>query len=277
MEPVPQNDHVLVDGHVHFHADFDPADFLDAAVRNLHAAAATHDLVGAGGCLLFTESRGADFFRSLRDGTRPVPGWTFRSPDEAESLRAESDAGDALTLVAGRQIVTRERLEVLALAVDVAPEDVEDGGSIADTIDRVADAGGLPTIPWGFGKWTGDRGRLVRETVDRARPGRLFLGDNGGRPVVMARPALFARAESRGIPVLPGTDPLPVAGQADRVGSYGFVLPDGLRGDRPAARLRDVLRELRGSPLPFGRLESLPRFLRFQVAVQLRRLRTGGG
>jgi len=268
----PLGQQLLVDGHVHFHDCFDPLAFLDAAHENLRQAAARRDLPDAGGCLLFTESRGAAFFRSVRDGAVSVDGWRFSRTAEGESVFAEGEAEPPLLLVAGRQVVTSERLEVLALGVDA---DFEDGHGLRETLAEVIEADGVPVIPWGFGKWTGRRGRLVTEAVDAAAPGRLFLGDNGGRLSLGAAPEHFAVAEDRRVPVLPGSDPLPFPDQVDRAGSYGFVLPGPPDPERPAAWIKERLRELRESPPQFGRLETLPRFCRYQVAMQLRRFRRG--
>jgi hypothetical protein len=261
--------HLLVDGHVHFHPCFDPEGFLAAAVANFRGNSTG---VGAGvsGCLLFTESAGAQFFRGLRDRPESIPGWTARPAAEEESLIVRDREGTELVLLAGRQIVTRERLEVLALATAV---EIPDGGELGSTIAEVQAADGLPVVPWGFGKWSGTRGERVSRIVDSAAPGRVFLGDNGGRLALGGRPPLFGRAEARGLVVLPGSDPLPFPGESAKVGRYGFVLDCELDLDRPAASLRRTVRELKESPRTFGRLESLPRFVHRQVSMQLRRFR----
>lgn len=52
--------------------------------------------------------------------------------------------------MAGRQIVTAEKLEVLALGTDL---DIDDGRPIREVLSLVTENGGLPVIPWGAGKW----------------------------------------------------------------------------------------------------------------------------
>ncbi|NNE43113.1 MAG: hypothetical protein HKN12_02805, partial [Gemmatimonadetes bacterium] len=196
--------------------------------------------------------------------------WAVDHLDEAESVVVS--AGDRrMTVVAGRQIVTAERLEVLAIGLDDLPED---GAALGATIDRVNDDGAFPVVPWGFGKWSGARGAIVRELIRTSRPGRFCVGDNGGRPAAGVRPRLFDTAEARNIPVIPGSDPLPFPDQEERAGTYGFVMPQALDPRRPAHALKEWLRGLRTSPLAFGQLESLPRFLRAQVGMQMRRFRS---
>jgi len=71
--------------------------------------------------------------------------------------------------------------------------------------------------------------------------------------------------------VLPGTDPLPFKSEQTKAGRYGFLLDGAMDRDRPAAAIRDLLREQTAQPRAFGRLESLGRFLRNQVGMQIRK------
>lgn len=252
----PSSSVALVDSHVHFHSCYEPQTFLDGALRNFRKAGQ----VGTG-YLLFTESTGAHWFRRWREGLKNA-GWRFEPTPEEESLRAVNGAGERLFLIAGRQIVARERLEVLALGKDL---DLPDGLPLREVLERVRESGALPVLPWGFGKWWGRRGAFVAETL--RQDGELFLGDNGGR--LGPEPALFRQARKLGIRLLPGSDPLPFVRHAGLAGSYGFVLPHAVDMDRPAETLLRRIRES-GQPRAFGRRAGLPRFLRDQVGMQLR-------
>lgn len=248
----------LVDAHVHFHSCFDLRTFLDGALRNFREGAAELGLAQPwSGYLLLTESAGARWFRRWRDGLNAAGSWRFEPTPEEESLLAVSGTGERLVLVAGRQIVARERLEVLALGRDLA---LTDGMPLGEALERVRESGALPVLPWGFGKWWGRRGTVVSEILGQG--GELFLGDNAGR--LGPAPVLFRRAR-----VLPGSDPLPFSRHAGLAGSYGFVLPAAVDVDRPAATLLQRLRET-GQPRAFGRRAGLPRFVRDQMAMQLR-------
>jgi hypothetical protein len=216
------------------------------------------------GYLLLTESAGARWFRRWRDGLNAGGGWRFEPALEDETLFAVSGAGERLVLVAGRQIVARERLEVLALGKDL---ELPDGLPLGEVLERVRESGALPVLPWGFGKWWGRRGSVVSETL--GQDGELFLGDNAGRHG--PTPAIFRQARKLGVRLLPGSDPLPFSRHAGLAGSYGFVLPHAVDTDRPAATLLRRIRES-GQPRAFGRRAGLPRFLRDQVGMQLRRV-----
>lgn len=263
---------VLVDGHVHFHRGFDPAAFLTHARDNVEAAAHRLGLESSTmGVLCFTESAGVYYFRRFRETALGGGGygpWQLSSAGEARSVYARRADGATLLLVAGRQIITREGLEVLALG---AEHEIEDGGSLPDTVDAVQASHAVPVLPWGFGKWWFRRGRVLRGLLASTRGDRVFLGDNGGRLGVAPTPKLFAVARAVGWFVLPGSDPLPFASQQSRAGSFGFVLPDAVSGARPAASLVDALRALTTQPLTYGRLENVAGFITAQVGMQLRK------
>jgi hypothetical protein len=256
---------LLVDAHVHLHACFDPEAGLEAAAAHFRSQARGHPFTGV---LMLAEPEGSDPFAQLRAaGWRR---WSLEPTGEAVSRRARRE-GDTLVLVGGFQVPTAEGLEVLALASSVRPTD---RAPLAEVLAHTRDAGGVPVIPWGAGKWLGRRGRVLRACLDTAGPGSLFLGDNGGRPAWWRDRAWFARAERRGIHVLGGSDPLPFPGESHRIGGHGFRIPGSLSATAPAADLLQYLDAPELRPAGFGRPEPTTRFLRNQIAMQ-HRLRLG--
>lgn len=262
---------MLVDAHVHFHACYAPSVFLNSALANFRKAAVNLGVgSGAYGVLAFTEALDADYFQRFRDGTGSwLPdGWRMRATAERTSVIAERDDGRALVLVAGRQITTREDVEVLALGSD---RRIPSHRPLQETIGIVRDAGGIPVVPWGFGKWWFRRGAVVAELLGSNDMGLVFLGDNGGRWRRGPRPRLFALAASRGIGVLPGTDPLPFPGHATRPGRYGFLLEGQWNREEPASSLKRLLSRGLGQPTCYGEGEGLAAFGYWQVRMQLRK------
>jgi hypothetical protein len=259
----------LVDGHVHLHDCFEAPAFLDAAAANLAAAAKRLGLPdGPTGCLLLAESQGVDQFARLADGTASTGAWQVGATTEPVSLMARRPGALPIVLVAGRQIVSRERLEVLAIGTRAT---FADGRPLDEALAAVKAADALAVVPWGVGKWQGARGRLIGDLLEQNRDGPLFVGDNGGRLRLAPRPKLFAQAQRRSVPVLAGSDPLPSPGQVAKVGGYGFVAGTDLDPQAPFAALRGYLEGLRTSPETFGRLESLPGFVRSQLAMQVQK------
>lgn len=261
---------VFVDSHVHMHDCFDPARFLAAAHANFAVAAACREIEPWWGVLLLTESAGAGWFERLRHG-EGVPGWRMQPSDEAQSLRAFGPADERLHIVAGLQIATAERLELLALGTTEA---IPDGLALEETMRLAEAADAVRVIPWGFGKWLGGRGRLVRKLIDAAGPGELFLGDNSGRPRWAPEPAEFVLGSKKGLSVLPGTDPLPFRHQVDRVARYGLYVLGTLEETRAFDWVRKRISSEPAGTRPFGERERLAGFIRNQVAMQIRKHRS---
>jgi hypothetical protein len=107
---------------------------------------------------------------------------------------------------------------------------------------------------------------MVEEYADAP----FCLGDNGCRPGALPRPGLFARAEEQRVPVLGGSDPLPVPAHVTRPGSYGFVLDAWHPEARPGQAIVRRIQKMQQSPPAFGTLSSFPGLLRSQIELRWR-------
>lgn len=257
----------LADCHVHLHDQFEPEAFLDGASRNLAEAArrlAVHpDSVG---CLFLTETREQRGFLRLQDGIGGE--WTAETTAEGTSLILRRGSAAVLVVIAGRQVVTRERVEVLLLGTTAT---VPDGESVDRTLGLAMETAGLVVLPWGFGKWLSARGRIVERLLTSADGSALFVGDTGNRPAALPVPRLLRRARDLGIRVLPGSDPLPLSFHVRRAGRCGVFLectPD-LHG--PAGQIRRLLLGTRSQPETFRQPEPLVPFAVAQTLMQLTR------
>ena len=266
----------ILDGHVHIHDCFDVARFFDQTIDNFRRQAEAVQCVQSyDAAIMLTESAGADWFSRLRDAAasaESIGSWTFTTTGEPQSLFAASAAGHDLCIIAGRQIVTAENLEVLGLGLANV---IDDGAPIESVMESVRAAGALCVLPWGFGKWTGRRGKIIERLLDDADPAaqpNIFVGDNSGRLAIWPSPPEFGVAKKKGIHILPGSDPFPFANQSGRAGRYGFTLRSELDRNKPFATIRQNLVDERIEPVHFGRGESLVPFVRNQVAMQLRKL-----
>jgi len=260
---------ILLDAHVHLHRCFDLARFLDSARINFRAAARGLGRSSGVGCLWLTDTPQERSFRRLAERGptgRSIDQWALSETSEVTALTARHQSGDTLLLLAGRQISTRERLEVLALGTEL---DLPSGESLADTIAGVRESGAIAVIPWGFGKWWFRRSRLLAAALASLSGGDVSVGDNGGRPRVIPRSPLFELAASRGIYNLPGSDPLPLPWEVRKPGRLGAVLEAPLDLSRPVAALLRTLRGLRAQPPLFGGPDSLAGFVRSQVGIRL--------
>jgi hypothetical protein len=216
---------ILVDFHVHLYRCFSLPGLFAAADDNFRRAAGKQKQSQFIGVLCLAESSGYDVFSQLGAGLEIGEGWRCETTDEKQRLCLRSD-GRELHLIAGRQINTEERIEVLALGTT---ETVPDDLPLHTTLEQVKALGTLPVLPWGVGKWLGSRGKLINEVLS-GRDG-IFPGDNRGRPYGWPDPGAFLVAAGQQNGVLPGSDPLPIAGEECRAGSYGAVIDEYIAGD----------------------------------------------
>lgn len=262
---------LLVDGHVHIYDCFEVGAVFDAAEANFAAAAAALDAEHYEGVLCLVASRRERFLETVRARGktrvwRTSGGfWDIERTAEREALVVTHGA-TRFYLIVGRQIVTRERLEVLALGTR---RDFAEHEPTEATLREIEAAGALAVLPWGVGKWLGARGAIIDRLLASREWSDVHLGDNGNRLEHGPEPIQFVAARGSGRYVLPGSDPLPLAGEERRIGTYGFAIDVDIDVDRPTATLLSALRD--GVPVTaFGHRTALPGFVGRQLALMLK-------
>ncbi len=267
---------MLVDGHVHIHPCFDIQVLLNSALANFQKL----NFPSGPYILVLTESQSQNYFFRFKqlahgccadgyeDKALDLGKWSMTPTDEPDSVCAQkgnpNSSAKSLYLIAGRQIVTREKLEVLALGTT---QPFPDGEPIKETVNAVLENGAIPVLPWGFGKWMGRRGEKLSKLLQLPIPG-LFLADNSARPSFWPEPALFNLAKQQRFSVLNGSDPLPFKSEVQRPGRAGFSITGFFNPAHPSASLRQALRCSDRCPQVYGPRERTLRFLRNQVAMQ---------
>ncbi len=100
-----------------------------------------------------------------------------------------------------------------------------------------------------------------------------MLGDNSGRPALSVVPRLFKLAARLGIPILPGSDPLPFPGEERKIGRYGLVLRRGFDPTAPGESLKACLTGSTSQPTVYGGRERILPFLLLQARMQAHKRR----
>ena len=140
---------ILADTHVHLYAAYDFGACFRRAFAALRARAGgtEGDWRGA---LCLAERAGETLFAALRAGRAAIPGFRVAATDDPAAVTVVAPDHARLAVIAGRQIVSRERIEVLALGADAA---VADGAPLDATLAAVRAAGALPVIAGAPGQW----------------------------------------------------------------------------------------------------------------------------
>ena len=226
---------LLADTHVHIYPNHDAAALIRGAAERLQGAVRHVD---AKIVLFLTEGHAYHFFERLLQGTHGLPAsWAVTPCAEREAVQIRWSEGADVWIVAGRQIVTAERVEILALTLG---DPCEDGRPAAEVVSAVNECGAVPVLAWAPGKWMFRRARVVRDLVQQFGPDRLRLGDTSLRPVGWPEPRFMREPGWKN--VLAGSDPLPIVGEEAQAGGYGVRLVGEFDGNNPVTSLRRLLR-----------------------------------
>ncbi len=261
---------ILSDTHVHIYSCYPLDRFFDAALQNLSAVATkTNNTEHTTYALLLAETRADTWFQNARDQKAESTEWQIISHRDDPATVIAEKRNAAIYIVAGRQVITRERLEVLMLCSNRM---VNDGLSLRETVYTISKAGGVPVIPWGFGKWSGKRSETLDAFLADDVQIPFFLGDNGGRPGILSEPRQFQCMKKRGLPVLPGSDTLPLPHDLHRVGCSGVQLPgDFSDAENPSERIKQMLMKKPAVIKPFDRRLPFAAFMKNQLLLRLKR------
>lgn len=228
------------DGHFHVYPCYQPARAVSALIANLSRLAASARGLEPGRDVFkiafLVEGGAYDYFQKIlrKEIDFSAAGLEVCAGQEEPCLSFVRDGKTLLVLVAGRQIATAERLEILGLGVS---EKITDGLSAEEIIGKILAAGGLPVLPFSPGKWLFKRAEIVRHLAEKY--GRdLIVGDSALRPLGWGEPEIMRRAGGK---VLPGSDPLPLAGEEKYAGRYGFVCQGPFDSSKPLTAIKEII------------------------------------
>ncbi|MEI8121740.1 MAG: hypothetical protein WCI20_06790 [bacterium] len=248
---------LLIDAHVHMYPGYDWEKAVTSLLTSLPGAGTPGKPLIIG---LLAESRACRFFRDVLATPSAFTGKAVQltpGPDP-QSIAIRVRGVLAGYLVAGRQIVTRDQLEILALGVDVS---IPDGLTADDTLDAVRAAGAIPVLSWSPGKWFGLRGKIIRTLITADTPDRFLIGDTGLRPTLWPLPCLMRLALKKGFTVIGGSDPLPLSDEERWVGTYGITVTTDFDPENPTASISQLLRSHTISLRPIGQRSPVLAFL----------------
>lgn len=224
---------LIIDAHVHIYPQFDLTQTIRSSLKN-SAALGYSDAINM---WLLTERSDCQFFSQLE--STALNGFRFeKNSNTAITVKNNANA-KVLYILAGRQLVTADNLEVCALATTFNQPDKK--LNTLDTIHAVRQAGGVAAINWAPGKWFGDRGKIVQRVFDVMPPDELLISDTTMRPSIWPTPRIMAAAQKRGFRVVRGSDPLPFAGEEKYISSYATLVKGEFDSAQPEQSLISIL------------------------------------
>jgi hypothetical protein len=199
--------------------------------------------------LSLTERQDCNAFEMIASGELPLPkNFSLQLNQDNLSLKITSlNTGEELHIIAGQQINTSEKLELLAFA---CREKIPSKLTWQETFAAIRAAHGIPIINWAPGKWWFKRGKLIEEIIDQEK--NFLLCDTALRPRGYPVPKLMKLAANRGIKTFFGSDPLPMSGEEYRSGNYVSFIDTTLDPTTPAQDLKKTLLLSNTKIIPIG-------------------------
>jgi len=243
---------VAGDGHVHLYPCHEPSSAISYLINNLNlmaeSARSREQEEDVFKIAFLAESKQHDYFHKILKNEidfRKIDLETSAGPEE-HCVSLSKQGKFLLTLVAGRQIVTGEKLEILGLGIE---EIVPDGLPAEEAVEIIIAAGGLPVLAFSPGKWLFKRGRLAMALIEKYRP-NLLVGDSALRPLGWGEPSIMRRVKGK---ILPGSDPLPLSGDEKHAGCYGFVYQGSFDISKPLTSMKKIIATMPQTILSAGR------------------------
>ena len=263
---------ILVDSHVHIYSCYNVKRFFNFAIKNFKSESKKLGSEKFIGIIFLTETKNDNYFTKLKENQfnnelETISLEPIESSEENSIVYKYED--NYLIIISGKQIITSEKLEVLALG---ATEALNYNESLGKSIEKINSIGALPVIPWGVGKWVGKREKIIKNFLETNGDLKYFLGDNSGRPIFWSTPKLFEIAGGKGLFTLRGSDPLPLNSQEEKVGTFGFYFKASLDLNFPAKDVNKYLLNLQEALNNFGDLETPLNFFKNQFAMQFRKI-----
>lgn len=262
---------LFIDGHVHLYQKYNISEAIRYGFMNMRSA--VNSFVKSEGIdniayiWLLTERSDCNFFDHISRNASKMQsdGLRFTPLDDQKSIIASGISGKDLYLLTGRQIVTKERLEILTYASSL---NIEDGKrSIDDVIDNIIDSNGIAVLNWAPGKWFFSRGKIIRRVLDKYQSRHVFVGDTLLRNVLWPTPRLMRLAKKRGFRITAGSDPFPFEGEEQYIGSYGFMVTGEFDEKKPADSVLSLLRSRDTKLTLFGKRNNVVDFIRRQYKI----------
>lgn len=262
---------LIVDAHIHIYDCFNLPLLFDSAYQNFSTAFTNAGTQGSfTGILMLAEKIEQNWFDTTvakveEKGALTMGVWSLSAADDHCSLKLTDQRDNQMYIVAGRQFNCIEGLEVLSLASTFTTKEEL---SLTDLIDTINTNGGIAVVPWAFGKWFGQRGEILKKEL-LTRPQRtFFLGDNGGRPVLMISSILSTYSNDPQFPVLPGSDPLPLKKDERRVGQNGFLAEGEITEENVSNTMKNILLQGAAEVEAYGKRMGLLSFFKNQIRIR---------
>jgi hypothetical protein len=255
---------VIGDGHLHLYKSYDIKQALDNLFSKLQYLAERNKVENKNFKVgLLMQPQGDDFFKNLSEKKIDLPDYSVEKTIDG-ALWVISRYNQKVCLIPGRQIITGEKIEVLAACME---NDILQTVSAETVIERVIEDKGIPILPWAPGKWMFKRGKAIEKLINKFSARQILTGDTSLRPLGFPLPRLMKKAVQKNIKILAGSDPLPFKGEEKQIGNFCFMFTANFDSNKPMESFRSQLGDTSTKISSVGKRNNL-----FQAGMRLKKM-----
>jgi len=255
---------IVFDFHLHWYPGFR----MDALLKRLKECEAS-ELATLWVGIVHSTSRVDCWSLFLEEGSsRAHEGWSVEREDRDRIVFCRKGADRRFVFYPGWQWVTSESLELLTIG---DRSTLSEFTPLQDWLPTITNSGGVALLPWGFGKWTGARGKIIEKWKD-SLPRGAYFADSYNRPAkTLGWKDIFAGSKGR----LDGSDPLPMCDEEAVFFRKGMMwtAPEGeyLETWKNSRQLAQWLTEKGTDLRSWGESPTLTKAIRRQFRLRLKR------
>jgi len=257
---------LAIDGHVHLYEAYDLKIAVEKGIENLTNGMRSRS-VSVIPIWLLVERSDANFFDRMYQSPEHyhVNGIQFEPGQDRLTIIVRKDNRPILYIFAGRQLVTKEGLEILSLISNYTVADRQK--TMDEAIEGIKIAGGIPALNWAPGKWFFQRGKVIERLLQQRSVEEIFIGETTLRHNLWPEPKLIRFARRKGFPIIAGSDPLPFPGEEHGIGSFGFMIQGEFDDANPAHSLKEIMEKNRATIQTIGHRNDVFTFARRQFKI----------
>ncbi|NQT25501.1 hypothetical protein HQ585_09100 [candidate division KSB1 bacterium] len=265
---------LLIDAHVHLYPNYNLNLAFRIGVENLVEAyqKTDHDLPSNSTIVwLLTERNDCRLFDEITETPNlfTQSNRQVRMGKEPGALLIQQEKLPDLYILAGRQLVSTDGLEVLALTGWKKCPDRK--YPAIDLIKQVNECGAIPVLNWAPGKWFLKRGKIVRDLIGTSKkPFPFVIGDTPLRHSLWSQPKQMKQAIRKEIKMLAGSDPLPFKGEESMIGTYGNAVQGVFDPDKPVTSVRNILKDSKSKIQIIGKRNNPVKFAWREVRILMK-------
>ncbi len=208
---------IAIEPHSHFYENFSIENYLNSFIGHVNLTKNHPDLF----CIVINDTnkfRCFEIFKNSLTTNKDL----FKNYFKKNNILFFSYKNNKFCVIKGIQVITRENIEVLIFPY--SDTNLTHGLPFLNTIEKAKKNEKIIAIPWGFGKWIGNKKSIIKKAIEENfNYEYFFLVDSYSRVFKSLNKEIFTQATKLNVTILGGSDPFPIT-KDDKINGALFTL-----------------------------------------------------